>query len=237
VSDERLLLQAAYARATGLKYSTVTSAGNVPGVFGQDLNEIVQSVAQVIGDVARSFAMPPNAIWRSGSDDSDTYCDSRVVLAKLNQFISYLEQVHHVGSEIIEIGSLYNSIKDDELKNRCSDLLSATGHFDRVINQATLVLEDRIRTKSGIDKPLTGVQLVNVVLNADLGKTILRISEVAEEHEGVCHICRGVMLTFRNPTHHYVTDAYSREDALKVCAFIDNLLTAIDNAAIPTKKA
>jgi hypothetical protein len=41
------------------------------------------------------------------------------------------------------------------------------------------------------------------------------------------------MLAFRNPTHHHIADTYSREDALKVCAFIDNLLGTIDAAKGP----
>jgi hypothetical protein len=227
VAEQRTALQAAYARATGLKHSTPNS-GALPGVFARDVNDIVQSVAPFIGEAARSFLMPPEGSWGSAGDE---YCDPHTVHAKLGQLISYLEQMFQVNTKIIEIGSLYNSIKDEELKNRCSDLLSATGHFDRVINQATLVLEDRIRTRAGIDKPMVGVQLVNAVLNADLAKTVLRVSENPEEHEGVCHMCRGVMLTFRNPTHHHVIDTYSGEDALKVCAFIDNLLTLIDNAS------
>ncbi len=40
------------------------------------------------------------------------------------------------------------------------------------------------------------------------------------------------MGAFRNPTHHRTTDRFSREDALKVCAFIDNLLRAIDEAEV-----
>ena len=40
-----------------------------------------------------------------------------------------------------------NYIHDKELRDRCLDLLEAKGKYDRVINQATLVLEDRIRTK------------------------------------------------------------------------------------------
>jgi hypothetical protein len=155
-----------------------------------------------------------------------------VLHGRLGQLISYLEHVYFLNSHIVEIGSLYNSIKDAELKSRCSDLLSAAGNFDRVINQTTLVLEDRIRTKSGVDKPLAGVQLVNAVLNADISKTILQISDNAEEHEGVCHICRGLMLSFRNPTHHRILDKYTREDALKLCAFIDNILLLIDNAVV-----
>jgi uncharacterized protein (TIGR02391 family) len=234
MATEQSRLQAAYARVTGLKHSTPATA-NVSGVFGEDVNQIVESVAPIMGDVAQSFMMPRNGIWAGGGGRGDTYCDSRVVHAKLGQLISYLEHMFHVNSKIIEIGSLYNSIRDQELRNRCSDLLSAADHFDRVINQATLVLEDRIRMKSGVDKPMVGVQLVNTVLNADVSRTVLRISDNAEEHEGVCHICRGMMLTFRNPTHHHVIDKFTREDALKVCAFIDNLLQLVDQAIVTAK--
>lgn len=43
-------------------------------------------------------------------------------------------------------------IKDQILNRRCSDLLNAPGSFDRVINQATQVLEDRLRTKLPFEK-------------------------------------------------------------------------------------
>jgi hypothetical protein len=138
----------------------------------------------------------------------------------------------HLNSTIIEIGTLYNSIHDPEQKERCSDLLSAPGNFDRVINQATLVLEDRIRKKSGIDKELVGTHLVNTVINSDVNKAWLRMSESEEEHERIGHICSGIVLAFRNPTHHEIADRFSREAALKVCAFVDNLLAVVDAAKI-----
>jgi hypothetical protein len=40
------------------------------------------------------------------------------------------------------------------------------------------------------------------------------------------------MLAFRNPTHHKITDKYRREDALKVCAFIDNILSVLEGAKL-----
>ncbi len=150
--------------------------------------------------------------------------------SRVSQLVSYLEVAHHVGTQVVEIGSLYNSIQDGDLKERCSDLLSAPGNFDRVVNQATLVLEDRIRRKSGQNGSLTGVQLVNRVLKTDRNETVLKVSDDPDEHEGICHICRGIMFAFRNPTHHHITDKFTREDALKVCAFIDDLLRVIDDA-------
>ncbi len=36
-------------------------------------------------------------------------------------------------------------IKDNELRERCSDLLNSPGNYDRVILEATTILEDRMR--------------------------------------------------------------------------------------------
>jgi Protein of unknown function (Hypoth_ymh) len=102
-----------------------------------------------------------------------------------------------VGSEIIEIGSIYNSIQDEQLKALCADLLSAPGNFDRVINQATLVLEDRIRTKSGSRNGAIGVALVNEVIKADPNKSVLKISDDKNEQEGYASILRGVVGAYR----------------------------------------
>ncbi len=154
---------------------------------------------------------------------------------KLLQLISFLEYGYKLSEEIIEIGSIYNSIKDEELKSRCADILTASSNFDRVINQATQVLEDRIRKKSGLGKSFVGVKLVNNALNADKLKSILIVSENNEEHEGFCHICRGIMLAFRNPTHHYLSDSFLREDALKFTAFVDNLLKILNKCKVKSK--
>jgi len=121
-------------------------------------------------------------------------------------------------------------IQDEELKKRCQDILLAASRFDRPINQATLVLEDRIRVKTQPPQRLEGIKLVNYALKEDLNKTILKISDNPDEQAGVVSILRGVMLAFRNPTHHYVTDSFTREQALKVCGFIDVLLRIIDNS-------
>lgn len=38
-------------------------------------------------------------------------------------------------------------IHDAELRQRCADLLGAPGNYDRVVREATTVLEDRIRRR------------------------------------------------------------------------------------------
>ncbi len=148
---------------------------------------------------------------------------------KIMQMIRALEYGYNLGESVVQIGSIYNAINDAELKSRCSDILTAAGNFDRVINQASQVLEDRIRTKSGLNN-LIGVDLVNKAINPDPVKSVLQIDASKEEHEGIHYLCKGIMLAFRNPTHHRLSDKYKREDALKFCGFIDDLLKTIDES-------
>jgi hypothetical protein len=44
------------------------------------------------------------------------------------------------------------------------------------------------------------------------------------------------MLAFRNPTHHYLSDSFKREDALKFTAFIDSLLKILHKCKVISNK-
>ena len=121
-------------------------------------------------------------------------------------------------------------LDDRQLQERCADLLLARTHFDRPINQATLVLEDRIRTKAQPTERIEGVKLVNHAFNGDLSKTVLQVSTNPDEQDGFTNILRGVVLAFRNPTHHHIINIFSREEALKVCGLVDVLLNVVDNS-------
>jgi hypothetical protein len=122
-------------------------------------------------------------------------------------------------------------IQDAELRSRCTDILLASGNFDRPINQATQVLEDRIRTKAQPPKKMVGENLVNYAYNEDLSRTVLTVaSNDAEDQRGFTQILRGVVPAFRNRTHHHLTNAFSREEALRVCGFIDVLIRVVDSS-------
>lgn len=122
-------------------------------------------------------------------------------------------------------------IEDQVLRDRCRDLLLARGKFDRPINQATQVLEDRIRKKAEPDKRLTGENLVGYSFNEDISKTKLQVaSGDADDQRGFTQILRGIVPAFRNITHHHVVDSFSREDAMRICGFIDLLLRVVDSS-------
>jgi len=226
---DRVKLQKCYGRLRGLKDIVSTEEYIIIDLIN-DYNFIVDEVQKNIEEDLESYKAKKYRKIGNGDETISYYLKD-----KLFQLISFLEYGYKLSEEIIEIGSIYNSIKDEELKSRCADILTASSNFDRVINQASQVLEDRIRTKSGLDRSFVGIKLVNNALNTDRSKSVLIVSENNEEHEGFCHICRGIMLAFRNPTHHYLSDSFLREDALKFTAFIDNLLKILNKCKVKSK--
>ena len=221
-------LKKLFGRLKGLEQSLPSFHGTVDGIICDGFNKLVGDVSLEIGENLDDYQIPREAY--NSRSSRDAWCYPSIVTSKVMQFRSYLEYGFHLSESVIEIGALYKSIADDELRSRCADILSAPGNFDRPINQATQVLEDRIRQKSQADRAMTGVPLVNHAINSDPSKSLLVISDVKEEHEGIAHICRGIMLAFRNPTHHQISDKFSREDALSVVGFVDRLLRLIDGA-------
>ena len=115
-------------------------------------------------------------------------------------------------------------VEDSELLSRCKDLLRRGRHLDRVVREATTVLEDRIRNLSGITDPLRPVELVNRALNSDRNRAILLFGSTPNEQQGFHSICRGVVLAFRHKAHHRLSEDVNKEDAVKFLAFIDMLL-------------
>lgn len=223
---------AALARAKVL-LNHVPVYSHVSAVYALDLNSIVEEVSDLLGRSSSSF-LYPEASFRGSLDKQ---CASDLVKSKLDQLISRLSYLTKFYTSHPAAGDLLNSIKDHELKSRCVDLLSASGNYDRAVREATVVLEERIRKRAGepVDhsgKPLIGMNLVSKAINSEISRTIIKLSDVASEHEGFALICRGLTLSFRNATHHKLSEDYSREDALKVCAFIDNILATLETAVI-----
>lgn len=216
-------------RLGGLKKGLVSSVESTYD-FLCDYNSLVKEISSLLDTDYSSFLAREEAVVGQGPVRRGIN-RHKIIKEKLYQFVSTMEQIHTLEDNVAPVGKLYTSISDVELKNRCEDILSANDNFDRVINQATLVLENRIRAKANLENSDRGVALVNKALNSDIERSILIVSEDPTEHTGFCDICRGIMTAYRNPTHHFLTE-YSREDALKVCVFIDHLLLLIDNSQL-----
>jgi Protein of unknown function (Hypoth_ymh). len=121
-------------------------------------------------------------------------------------------------------------IHDLDLRARVMDLLKARGKFDRVIREATTVLDHRIKSLSGLNgKPL---QVITKAINQEPSRAVLEFSNEPSQQEGFFNIYKGIFLAFRNVTHHELTDKFTREDALKFCGFVDLLLLALSQAVV-----
>lgn len=170
-------------------------------------------------------------------DRSETYSDKTynpyLVLSQLNQIIMYLENMHINTSDyqINKIGYLYNSIIDKELHDRCGDILLGEGAFDRAINQATQILEDRIKKKSKMEETsLIGLPLISKSIHPKIDQTILKFSDEPDIQEGYSNIFKGLISVYRNPTHHSLKFKCNREYALKFCSYIDELLKILEGS-------
>ena len=90
-------------------------------------------------------------------------------------------------------------ISDDVLRQRCLDLLNAQGDFDRPVNQALIVLEDRVRTMARLPATAVGKSLMRGAFGND-GPIIL--SDIRSEQEGWRSQFVGMYAMLRNPTSH-----------------------------------
>jgi Protein of unknown function (Hypoth_ymh) len=227
-------IEGSYARLKGLRDSTITARAYLSRDFGEDYNLILTQLRNAAEDEFTGFDLSKNCYFNEDSNES-TY-NKLSLNSKIRQLISYLEMMHQASSRIVEIGSVYNLIRDAELKSRCSDLLSASGHFDRVINQATQVLEKRIRQKIPELVNDVGVVLIGKAINGELSKTRIRFPDNSSEQDGFANIFRGLIGAFRDPSHHRFLENVTREQALQICAFIDNMLAALESAEIVKEK-
>lgn len=200
-----------------------------------EINEINQynKLLSMIYDYTKDDFFNMYKIERTDFFHEDDCLKDKFIL-KIIPIIEYLNNIYidNVEETIQKVGALYNAIEDTELQKRCGDiLLEASGAFDRVINQATQILEDRIKKKSGLDNTaLIGIPLVSKAIHSKADHTILKFSDNADIQEQYAALFKGIIGVYRNPTHHGLDYECSREDALKFCAYIDLLLKEVEKS-------
>ena len=132
-------------------------------------------------------------------------------------------------------------IHDAELRQRCEDLLRAPSNYDRVVREATTVLENRIRQRPPFEvlakvipnsADQTGENLVNRLFNPD--NPVLSISSDRTRRIAFRNILVGVVSYLRNPSHHQLDDATGWSWAWSTVGLIDHLLAVIDSCTVQT---
>jgi hypothetical protein len=132
-------------------------------------------------------------------------------------------------------------IHDAELRQRCADLLSAPGKYDRVIREATTVLEDRIKQKV---PPDVLVQKIPNIKDRTLGKMsdeffsptspVLSISADRTSRVALFKMLQGVDSYLRNPYHHQLDETTEWSWAWSAVGLVDRLLRDVENSTLKT---
>ncbi len=122
-------------------------------------------------------------------------------------------------------------ILDLELRERCQDLLEQFSEpldnqrLDTVISEATRVLENRIRSLSGVDQ-----NTKDPVGAAFGGKDpVVKLSDHEKERQGAVLLFKGTFQFIRNPFHHKIIPI-DRERVIQLLGLVDYLLYLVDNA-------
>ena len=130
-------------------------------------------------------------------------------------------------------------INDEELRGRCSDLLGAPGKFDRVIREATTILENRIRTRVPhevlsrlipLSKEQSGENLVNHIFAPKA--PVLVFSNDEHERLAFFKMLLGVFAYLRNPHHHKLDNKTEWSWAWSTVGLIDRLLADVESCEI-----
>lgn len=117
------------------------------------------------------------------------------------------------------------SIVDPVLFERCKDK-----DYHDVVTNAFIVLEERIRTRSGAGQDIYGQQLVDYAFNPRTGR--LYVADIENERESCFLILRGMFGSFRNPASHRLTGNESDVEAFEVILTVDLLLKLIERARV-----
>ena len=175
---------------------------------------------QFIPNVWPSSNEVSNQVWSEGHSQ---------IISLVNTMIEERQTFDSVPTPVL-------TVQDDELSRRTSDLLSAPDKYDRVVREATTILEDRIRDKvpfADLAKIMPnaadqmGENLVNKLFSP---KDPIIVSGDKAEQVRLFKMLIGVVAYLRNPSHHSVDDNVQWSWAWSVVGLIDQLLEDLASA-------
>lgn len=120
-------------------------------------------------------------------------------------------------------------IRDPVLRRRCEKFLRAVDDHDQAVREACVVLEDRVRERSGASDAEYGIALMDF---AFAGKTPpVRLSSHPGEQAGAHQLFRGMTGFYRNGTGHRLRDDFDPGAARRIVSWVDHLLGLLEASA------
>jgi hypothetical protein len=204
------------------------------------VNRIIDQVhggaVYTMGNKTISFHETLGFTLTKGASENQFWDNAKeYVIRIINEGIGSIENSTMLSKEIEPV----LPIKDETLRKRCLDLLQAPRNFDRVINQATQVLEARLRDSVSYEKLCEvipeakehiGEPLANKLLSPN--KPVIVISDKQTERAAFHKIVVGIIAYLRNPSHHFLDDKTEWSLAWSVVGIIDSLLSELANSYI-----
>jgi hypothetical protein len=210
--------------------------------------QLTEYILDILGDCTLTFgsfgvrhevsrrALLSTALLGGNNELPHNFRDfSAAVMSALNQALGAIEAGLWPPKEPMPV----LVIKDNELRERCSDLLKSPGNYDRVIREATIILEDRMRNKCPHETlsrlipqsaDQTGENLVNKLFAPD--HPVLSISSERHKRIAFHRILLGTVSYLRNPYHHRLDPNTEWSWAWSTVGFIDRLLADIESCVV-----
>lgn len=103
-----------------------------------------------------------------------------------------------------------------------------------VVTSAFRILEERIRTKIGVNADCHGVDLVAKAFSPKEGK--LTFGKTSAEREGLFHLFRSSILFLRNPPSHRFIREYSAFEIFEMVCLVNLLLNILEKSQVRTER-
>lgn len=131
-----------------------------------------------------------------------------------------------------EVNELYfgspDELFDDEIVSRCFSHFRR-GDFQNAIQDAFIVLEERIREQGNLPQDEVGRSLAQKAFGPDSGP--LRFGATGAERAGAMNLYIGAFMTYRNPSSHRIKKDLDRKQAYHVLCLVNLLLHSIPEDA------
>jgi uncharacterized protein (TIGR02391 family) len=233
IAQLRLISRQARAIETAL-----ASIKHNSGIYERDAsfmqtNSLIQAARSILADTAFSNLLPAYLTVDAGPSyvaatsvlstlAALRVCVDEVIESEASSEVALRQEVESLRTKLSEAEVRSLSLKDDELRERCLDLLLRPGKADTAVREAAVVLEDRIRKVSELGASDIGVVLVDKALNPRAG--VLTFEGPDSERRAMHELFRGAIGAFKNPTSHKIVPDYDVTRARQVVGLVDVLL-------------
>ena len=115
---------------------------------------------------------------------------------------------------------------DDELISQCLEQYNL-GNFQSAIQNAFIVLEERIRKQGDLPQDKVGRELAQMAFEPDSGP--LRFGATGAERAGAKNLYVGAIMTYRNPSSHRFKSDLDRKQSYNILCLVNLLLMSISD--------